>query len=57
MYEFVQTETGWRVYWGVDPHAEGKAEKVETVVAGPISVPARESNAGKSVEPILTTRA
>ena len=19
MYEFVQTETGWRVFWGIDP--------------------------------------
>ena len=28
MFEFVKTPTGWRVFWGIDPHI-GKSELKE----------------------------
>ncbi len=26
MYEFVQTSTGWRVFWGIDPGSPAPAQ-------------------------------
>jgi hypothetical protein len=51
MFEFIRTEKGWRVFWGVDPLSEARAQEpkaIETVVADAWPEPAREA-------PVLVT--
>ena len=60
MYEFVQTETGWRVFWGIDPIKRQTipCEFVLTKEQAPVMLPldhARRSQIVQSLALALTT--